>query len=67
MVSPFVFFVPTAYISIEHDSGIESLDSLSPKDIDNTPLNSPEVVASVPTPTPSAIQVKMIFLLVNIL
>lgn len=28
---------------MEHDSGIESIDSLSPKDLDNTPLHSPEV------------------------
>jgi len=35
---------PASYISIENDSGIESLDSLSPNDLDNTPLHSPEVV-----------------------
>ena len=52
--------ITASYISIENDSGIESLDSLSPKDLDNTPLNSPEINGCQPevggaVPQPAAL------------
>ena len=34
-------------ISTDHDSGIESLDSLSPKDMHSTPISSPIAMSSV--------------------
>jgi hypothetical protein len=40
----------SGYPSFDGDSGIESLDSLSPKDLDSTPISSPATVPEPPQP-----------------
>ena len=46
-------------MALDHDSGIESLDSLSPKDMDLTPISSPITLPEQQQPSQPQIQPKI--------